>query len=101
MSTDNIDNSFLDFGQYIAVSKKAKPEVIENLSGNAYNQVYADLTTTFTILIGIFFPSVTGKSLLLVTINLLAFANEKWLLTFSNYRVRHFSQKFTKIYLCL
>jgi potassium/chloride transporter 4/5/6 len=25
-----------------------------------YNQVIADITTTFTILIGIFFPSVTG-----------------------------------------
>ena len=62
MSTDNIDNSFLEYGQYIAISKKAKPEVIENLSGNAYNQVWADITTTFTILIGIFFPSVTGKS---------------------------------------
>jgi len=61
MSTDNIDNSFLELGQYIAVTKR--PEVIENLSGNTYNQVYADLTTTFTILIGIFFPSVTGIQL--------------------------------------
>jgi solute carrier family 12 (potassium/chloride transporter), member 4/6 len=59
MSTDNIDNSFLELGQYIASSKK--PEVIENLSGQTYNQVYADLTTSFTILIGIFFPSVTGE----------------------------------------
>lgn len=28
--------------------------------GESYIQVYADITTTFTILIGIFFPSVTG-----------------------------------------
>ncbi|XP_059478016.1 solute carrier family 12 member 6 isoform X3 [Neocloeon triangulifer] len=55
---DNIDNSFLDLGQYIGRSKR--PEVIENMSGQTYNQVYADLTTSFTILIGIFFPSVTG-----------------------------------------
>lgn len=26
----------------------------------SFNQVYADITTSFTILIGIFFPSVTG-----------------------------------------
>lgn len=30
------------------------------MGGNTYNQVIADITTTFTILIGIFFPSVTG-----------------------------------------
>lgn len=30
------------------------------MGGKTYNQVIADITTTFTILIGIFFPSVTG-----------------------------------------
>jgi solute carrier family 12 (potassium/chloride transporter), member 4/6 len=30
------------------------------LGGETRNQVIADITTTFTILIGIFFPSVTG-----------------------------------------
>lgn len=35
------------------------PKDIERM-GNTYNQVFADITTTFTILIGIFFPSVTG-----------------------------------------
>lgn len=30
------------------------------MGSNTYNQVVADITTTFTILIGIFFPSVTG-----------------------------------------
>ncbi|XP_065341848.1 solute carrier family 12 member 6 isoform X2 [Cloeon dipterum] len=55
---NNIDNGFLELGQFIAQTKR--PEVIENLSGRTYNQVYADITTSFTILIGIFFPSVTG-----------------------------------------
>ena len=36
------------------------------MGGNPYNQIQVDLTTTFTILIGIFFPSVTGESTLLV-----------------------------------
>lgn len=36
------------------------------LSGSSYNQIQVDLTTTFTILIGIFFPSVTGKLMNLV-----------------------------------
>lgn len=30
------------------------------MGGKTYNQVVADITTAFTILIGIFFPSVTG-----------------------------------------
>lgn len=30
------------------------------MGGQTYNQVVADCTTAFTILIGIFFPSVTG-----------------------------------------
>ncbi|XP_049831713.1 solute carrier family 12 member 6 isoform X1 [Schistocerca gregaria] len=55
---DNIHNSFLEEGQFIAKSKD--PDEIERLDRPSYNQVYADLTTSFTILIGIFFPSVTG-----------------------------------------
>lgn len=54
---DNIRDSFLEEGQYVAVGKT--PKDIERM-GNTYNQVFADITTTFTILIGIFFPSVTG-----------------------------------------
>lgn len=45
-------------GQYIAYGKE--PDDIEQMERPTYNQIYADLTTTFTILIGIFFPSVTG-----------------------------------------
>lgn len=60
LSADNVGDSFLIDGQYIARSKD--PEEIERLDKPTFNQVYADITTTFTILIGIFFPSVTGKS---------------------------------------
>uniref|UniRef100_A0A182M9S6 SLC12A transporter C-terminal domain-containing protein n=1 Tax=Anopheles culicifacies TaxID=139723 RepID=A0A182M9S6_9DIPT len=55
---DNLLPSFLEEGQYIAYG--LDPEHIEPLDRPSYNQVYADLTTAFTILIGIFFPSVTG-----------------------------------------
>ncbi|KPI95065.1 Solute carrier family 12 member 6 [Papilio xuthus] len=55
---DNLQDSFLQLGQYIAYGKE--PDDIEQMERPTYNQVYADLTTTFTILIGIFFPSVTG-----------------------------------------
>ncbi|CAH2050752.1 unnamed protein product, partial [Iphiclides podalirius] len=55
---DNLEDSFLQMGQYIAYGKE--PDDIEQMERPTYNQVYADLTTTFTILIGIFFPSVTG-----------------------------------------
>ncbi|KAK7863464.1 hypothetical protein R5R35_010501 [Gryllus longicercus] len=55
---DNVQNSFLELGQYIAQSKE--PDEIERLDKPSYNQVFADCTTSFTILIGIFFPSVTG-----------------------------------------
>ncbi|XP_020708843.1 solute carrier family 12 member 4 isoform X2 [Athalia rosae] len=55
---DNIWGSFLEEGQFLAY--KNKPEDVDKLSYPTYNQIQADLTTTFTILIGIFFPSVTG-----------------------------------------
>ncbi|KAK9498186.1 hypothetical protein O3M35_004058 [Rhynocoris fuscipes] len=55
---DNIGDYFLSEGQFIASSKE--PEEIQTLDRPTYNQVIADATTSFTILIGIFFPSVTG-----------------------------------------
>ncbi|KAH8320635.1 hypothetical protein KR067_006214 [Drosophila pandora] len=55
---DNIYPSFLEKGQFISYGKN--PTDIENTSGQTYNQIMADITTTFTLLIGIFFPSVTG-----------------------------------------
>lgn len=50
--------SLTKYGQYVAYGKA--PEDIETLNRQSYNQIKADITTTFTILIGIFFPSVTG-----------------------------------------
>lgn len=51
-------DSFLESGQFIA---KGKAQVdIDSLGKPTHNQVLIDITTSFTILIGIFFPSVTG-----------------------------------------
>uniref|UniRef100_A0A1Q3G591 Putative amino acid transporter n=2 Tax=Culex tarsalis TaxID=7177 RepID=A0A1Q3G591_CULTA len=55
---DNIFPSFLKEGQFISYGMD--PDDIEPLDRPSYNQVFADCTTAFTILIGIFFPSVTG-----------------------------------------
>jgi len=55
---DNVENFFLESGQFIAQTRD--PEDIEPLDRPIFNQVVADITTSFTILIGIFFPSVTG-----------------------------------------
>ncbi|XP_055312434.1 solute carrier family 12 member 4 isoform X3 [Sitodiplosis mosellana] len=54
---DNLGDSFLEKFQFIAYGKN--PKDYERMS-QSYNQIYADITTSFTILIGIFFPSVTG-----------------------------------------
>jgi len=58
---ENIWGSFQEQGQLIAYGSESKD--IDILSGLSYNQIQVDLTTTFTILIGIFFPSVTGKQI--------------------------------------
>ncbi|XP_063225978.1 solute carrier family 12 member 4 isoform X2 [Bacillus rossius redtenbacheri] len=55
---ENIYDSFFEEGQFIAKSKD--PDEMEPMDRPTYNQILVDLTTTFTILIGIFFPSVTG-----------------------------------------
>lgn len=55
---DNLYDSFMETGAYIARGKD--PVDIDPLDKPTYNQVLVDITTTFTILIGIFFPSVTG-----------------------------------------
>lgn len=48
-------------GQFISYG--SDPNDLDRLGGPSYNQIYADITTSFTLLIGIFFPSVTGKLL--------------------------------------
>ncbi|XP_017839242.1 solute carrier family 12 member 4 isoform X2 [Drosophila busckii] len=55
---DNIMPSFLEKGQFISYGRNSVD--IENVGGESYNQIMADITTSFTLLIGIFFPSVTG-----------------------------------------
>lgn len=56
---ENIWDSFQEEGQLIAYGKE--PKDIDVMTASTYNQIQVDLTTTFTILIGIFFPSVTGR----------------------------------------
>lgn len=56
---DNIYDGFLEQGQFISKGKLEEDLKVIGAEHH-YNQVYADITTTFTILIGIFFPSVTG-----------------------------------------
>ncbi|XP_020289561.1 solute carrier family 12 member 4 isoform X3 [Pseudomyrmex gracilis] len=55
---ENIWDKFQEEGQLISYGNDPKDTDI--LSGSSFNQIQVDLTTTFTILIGIFFPSVTG-----------------------------------------
>jgi len=55
---ENVLGNFLEAGQYIAKSHRL--EDVQPLDKNTYNMIMVDITTSFTILIGIFFPSVTG-----------------------------------------
>lgn len=48
----------MEQGQFIA--KGNLPADVENVGVDNYSQIVNDITTSFTILIGIFFPSVTG-----------------------------------------
>lgn len=58
---ENIWDNYQEEGQLIAYGYD--PKDTDVLSGSTFNQIQVDLTTTFTILIGIFFPSVTGKEM--------------------------------------
>ncbi|XP_058809143.1 solute carrier family 12 member 4 isoform X2 [Phymastichus coffea] len=55
---ENLLGNFQEEGKYISYGHD--PKDIDYMGGSTYNQIQVDLTTTFTILIGIFFPSVTG-----------------------------------------
>lgn len=57
--TENIYGNFLESGMYIA-RKNSQEENLSSKNEKSYNMVIVDITTSFTILIGIFFPSVTG-----------------------------------------
>ncbi|KAG8036577.1 hypothetical protein G9C98_003899 [Cotesia typhae] len=54
----NLWGNFQEEGQYVAYG--ADPVDTDKITESTYNFVPTDLTTAFTILIGIFFPSVTG-----------------------------------------
>ncbi|XP_055916660.1 solute carrier family 12 member 6 isoform X2 [Eupeodes corollae] len=55
---ENILPSFLEKGQFIAYGENS---IDRGSPGDiAYKEILADITTSFTLLIGIFFPSVTG-----------------------------------------
>lgn len=56
---ENLGGWHLDQGQLIGTT--LNPVDIEVLDQPVYNQVVADITTTFTLLVGIYFPSVTGR----------------------------------------
>jgi hypothetical protein len=47
-------------GEGQVVGKTMNPVDIETLDQPPYNQVLSDISTTFTLLVGIYFPSVTG-----------------------------------------
>ncbi|XP_057338633.1 solute carrier family 12 member 4 isoform X3 [Microplitis mediator] len=55
---ENLWGSFQEEGQYVAYG--ADPVDTDRMTPTTFNFVPTDLTTAFTILIGIFFPSVTG-----------------------------------------
>ncbi|XP_073461277.1 solute carrier family 12 member 4 [Aquarana catesbeiana] len=56
---DNLWSNYLDKGAIIEKSSKHSIDVLGSKS-NLHLYVLADITTTFTVLVGIFFPSVTG-----------------------------------------
>ena len=53
------------------VARTMNPVDIERLDQPSYNQVLADISTSFTLLVGIYFPSVTGKCKCLAVFQLL------------------------------
>ena len=62
-STENLWSTYLTRGDVL--EKPSLPST--HVSAPATNQrpyVFADITTSFTLLVGIFFPSVTGMDLL-------------------------------------
>ncbi|XP_069971636.1 solute carrier family 12 member 4 [Penaeus vannamei] len=54
----NLGSHFMEDGQIIASTDN--PDDYESLNNPTYNQIIIDITTSFTVLVGIFFPSCTG-----------------------------------------
>lgn len=59
MDTDNLKPYHLEKDNFVASTLNAVD--IQKMGENTYNLISADITTSFTVLVGIFFPSVTGK----------------------------------------
>lgn len=61
-STDNLWSAYADKGEF--VDKKGTPSVPVPEEGHASGLPYVltDITTYFTMLVGIYFPSVTGEA---------------------------------------
>lgn len=53
----------MENGQIVASTDD--PDDYESLNNPTYNQIIIDITTSFTVLVGIFFPSCTGVYFLL------------------------------------
>jgi hypothetical protein len=64
---ENLWSNYLPKGEIIEKPSAKSSDVLGNLN---HEYVLADITTSFTLLVGIFFPSVTGKwiGLLLVLV---------------------------------
>ncbi|XP_071544098.1 solute carrier family 12 member 4 isoform X5 [Panulirus ornatus] len=56
--TSNLGSHFMEEGKIIAATDD--PDDYESLNNPTYNQILIDITTSFTVLVGIFFPSCTG-----------------------------------------
>lgn len=57
-------DSFQQESQYVAYG--SDPIDTDKMTPSTFNFIATDITTTFTLLIGIFFPSVTGKNKLFI-----------------------------------
>ena len=57
--TDNLGSYYLEVGQFISRTMNANDT--DPRGAPNYNQVFADISTSFTLLVGIYFPSVTGN----------------------------------------
>lgn len=57
-TAENLWSNYLPKGEIIEKSSARSSDVLGNLN---HEYVLVDITTSFTLLVGIFFPSVTGK----------------------------------------
>lgn len=63
VSTDNLWSSYSDRGAFVEKKGVASVPAPEDRRSGALPYVLSDITTYFTMLVGIYFPSVTGEHL--------------------------------------